>query len=270
MPSLGSWWFDQLYKDLVAPGEKGWGSIIRTLVVNPLYVLTTTFTQAKLEYALHLLAPLAFLPLLRARHLWFLLPGFVFTLMTTGYSATTSIAYQYTAHWIAFLFAASILAIRFLEKQAGHRSLAAIATLCVGVISHSAVFGVVLVPSSFIGGIVPIQFSLTAEEQARYHEFKNLVAKIPPHASVTSTDFEAPHISNRKVIYAIGQDDSAGEYLIVRADRLPIAATREHVHKLLREKPYGLVAKVEDRLYLFRQGQKSPETEAAVQALQRQ
>ncbi len=267
MPALGTWWFDQLYKDLVGPGEKGWGSILRTIAINPLYVMTTTFTQAKLEYALHLFAPLAFLPLRRARLLWFALPGFLFTIMTTGYGATTSIAFQYTSHWIAYLFAGMIVVLRVLDQQGKRRSAAALIAMCAALLSHSAVFGVVLVPTSFVGGIKPIAFSLTDAERQRYGDLRSLIAKIPPDASVTATDFEAPHVSNRKDVYAIGQDDSAGEYLLVDPERYRLAATRQHVHKLLRERPYGLVAKVENRIFLFRQGHQSPDTDAAVRYL---
>lgn len=269
MPALGSWWFDQLYKGLIAPGEQGWGSIIRTMLTNPLFVLTTVFTQPKLEYALHLLAPLAFLPIRKPRLLWLLLPGFLFTLMTTDYYATTSIAFQYTTHWIPYLFAAVVIVLRALNEIAERRAAAALLALVFAVTSHTAIYGVVIAPSSFVGGILPIHFSLTDEEREHLNKVERLISMIPPRASVTSTDFEAPHLSNRPDLFAIGQDLSAGEYFLIDVERFKLGATRNNVHTLLRTKPYGLVAQDGTRLYLFRQGEKSADTEQAIAELMR-
>jgi uncharacterized membrane protein len=268
MPAIGTWWFEALYKDLVAPGEKGYGSVMKTLLANPLFAIGTLLTQAKLEYLLMLLAPLAFLPLRRATFLLLMLPGLLFTLLVTGYGPSVQIKYQYTTHWIAYLFAATVIALRWLGQRAPRRALAAQLALSAAMLSHSIVFGVVLEPSSFIGAIIPVRFSMTAEEKQRYHDLREIIAKIPPRASVSSTDFEAPHVSNRPTVYALAQDNSAGEYLLVSTDSLPLGATREHVRGLLTPGRYGLVARTGGaRFYLFRQGLQSPDTAAATAEL---
>lgn len=269
MPALGSWWFDALYKDLMAPGESGGGSVVKTLLTNPIYVLRTLLTQAKFEYALHLLAPLAFLPLRRPKLLLFLIPGALFTVLTTDYAATTSIRYQYPSHWIPYLFLAAVLALRMLRRCSSLQSGAALATLCAAVTCHSAVFGAILNPSSFSVVGKPLAFSLSDDEKASYAELEQVMARIPKDASVTTTDFETPHLSNRATVYAIGQDDSAGQYLLVHARSIHLGATKEHVLKLLHDLPYRLVTRVPRRVYLFERGEPTPETAAAIREISR-
>ena len=269
MPSLGSWWFDLLYKDLIAPGEHGGGSIFKTLLINPLYVLGTLLSEAKFAYLLHLLAPLAFLPLRRPLFALFLIPGALFTLLTSDYGAATSIRYQYPSHWIPYLFLATVLSLRLLRDVSPRNALAALATLCATVTFHSAVFGAALNPSSFLVVGKPLAFSLTAEERESYAELQRVLALIPKDASVTATDFEAPHLSNRVKLYAVGQDVSAGEYLLVHVRSLHLGATRDNVMKLLGEYPYGLVTRVPGRIYLFKKGVTSPDTHLAIRELRR-
>src|SRR5262249_28657360 len=63
MPWAGPWWFADIYKELIGAGEKGWGSIVKTILINPNYFLQTLLKEEKLTYALHMFAPLAFLAL---------------------------------------------------------------------------------------------------------------------------------------------------------------------------------------------------------------
>ncbi|HKU39802.1 MAG TPA: DUF2079 domain-containing protein, partial [Polyangiales bacterium] len=139
MPLAGPWWFSDIYRELFEPGERGYASVVRTILVNPSFFLHTLLTEAKLTYALHLFAPLALLPL-RLPALWLLaIPGFVVTLMTTGYAPTTSISFQYTTHWIPFLFAATVIALERRKPMS-----ASLIALCFGVFVHSYVFGAIL------------------------------------------------------------------------------------------------------------------------------
>jgi uncharacterized membrane protein len=86
-----------IYQGLLPDGERGFGGVLQTLLSNPSFVLGSLLTQPKLEYALLIFAPLAFLPLRRPIGALFVLPGVLFTLLSTGYPPTLSIGYQYTA-----------------------------------------------------------------------------------------------------------------------------------------------------------------------------
>jgi uncharacterized membrane protein len=266
MPMAGSWWFSNLYKELMPSDVKGYGGVVMTLLSNPSFVISELLTEKKLIYTLHLLAPLAFLPLRRWSYLWLLFAGFFFTLMTTGYGPTVSIAFQYTAHWIPYLFGASVLALAAMgASRTGqiHRRAALIALL-VGVFLHSWSFGAVFDPVTFVGGFHTVPFHVTEAERNRYRDLREIIAMIPPEASVAATDPENPHISNRLTAYAFrtGADDA--DYLLIR--RFGRGDTRRKAQAAIDQNPYGLLAKVGD-FYLFKKGHESLETTMALKRL---
>ena len=263
MPWAGTWWFANLYKELMPEGERSYGGIILTLLTNPAYVVSTLLTKQKLTYALHLLAPLVFLPLRRWSFLWLLFAGFFLTLLTTAYRPTVSIAFQYTSHWIPYLFGASVVALATMgASRSGvvHRR-AATTALVVGVILQSLSFGAVLRPKDFVGGFSGIPFHVTEAERARYQDLQEIVAMIPPDATVAATDPETPHITNRISAYPfrIGSVDT--EYLLIR--RLARSSERKHAQRTVDEYPYGLLANVGD-FYLFKRDHENPATAGAL------
>lgn len=263
MPLAGPWWFVRMYDSLVPPGEKDWSGVARTLLSNPTYVATTLLQEPKLEYVLHLLAPLAFLPLRRLAFWTLLIPGVLFTVLT-NWSPAFSIRFQYTAHWIAYLFAAVVLALHVLQSTDVRRFPPAVLALSVGVLVHSFVFGVVFVPDSFVADPVKPSWVMTAAERARYGELRRIIALVPDDASVTSTDIEAPHLSNRLDVYAAAQDDTRGQFVLVNTESLGIARTRQNLARVLSDPDYGLVAAGYDgRFLLFRRGQRSAGTREA-------
>ncbi|HKP59954.1 MAG TPA: DUF2079 domain-containing protein [Polyangiales bacterium] len=259
MPLAGPWWFSDIYRELIAPGEKGYGSVVRTIVINPSFFVKTLLTEAKLTYALHLFAPLALLPL-RGPGLWLLaLPGFVVTLMTTGYAPTTSISFQYTTHWIPFLFGATVLA---LARRDVRPSLLA---LCFGVICHTYVFGAILQRDTFTGGFNKVEFSMSKEERQRYADLRALAARIPARASVAATEQEVPHVSNRPNVYTLKIGVGNAEYVLVNRRTL-FNEARRHFQDALGAASYDLVARQGDYV-LFRRGPTSPAGREALRAL---
>ncbi|HSC89765.1 MAG TPA: DUF2079 domain-containing protein [Polyangiaceae bacterium] len=276
MPWAGTWWFADMYKELVAPGEKGFGSILRTLLLNPVFVLRTLLTEAKFEYLLHAFVPLALLPLRSMPLALLAVPGFFFTILTSWRPAY-SINYQYTTHLVPYTFAASVLFLRMAERgellnrpaallsQPLVHARSALAALVLATVCHSAVFGVVLYPSSFVG-MLPVHFSLDADERVRLERLRRLIAQIPPNASVSATDIEAPHLSNRRDLYALAQDQTAGEYLLLAASSFHQARTRENVRAILARHPYGFVAR-EGNMTLWRRGAQNERTEAELTQL---
>jgi len=268
MPAAGSWWFANLYDDLMTPDARNYGGVVMTILTNPAYLLSTVLTEKKLIYALHLVAPLAFLPLRRWLLLLGVLPGFFFTLMTTGYDPTISIAFQYTAHWIPYLFAGTVLALAWMGGSAEGviRRRAALAALVVGIVLHSLAYGAILRPTEFRGGFQTIPFHVTEEERARYRDLLRVIALIPPDASVAATDPETPHISNRITAYPLRQGAGDAEYLLIRKGALGFNKSRQHAQEALDEYSYGLLARVDD-FFLFKRGLQAPDTDRALAEL---
>jgi uncharacterized membrane protein len=268
MPKAGEWFFHQLYKQLFADGDPSFTSVIRTILTNPVYFVSTLLKETKLVFALHMLAPLAFIPCRRVPLLLLLLPGFFFTLMTTEYAPTVSIAFQYTTHWIPYLFLGIVLALVLMDREpkGALAKRAALATMALCVFSHSYNFGAVLERSNFIGGFSRIPFTVTPEELARYKDLKELTAMIPQSAQVAATDPEVPHVSTRRVTYHIHGSIGAAEYMLIFKSHIN-GKSRGPISKLLAEKQWGLVARRGDELFLFKKGHVSPETREAKRAL---
>jgi uncharacterized membrane protein len=266
MPLAGPWWFSDIYKELFAPGETGYGSVVRTILVNPNFFLKTLMTEAKFTYALHLFAPLALLPLRNPALLLLALPGFIVTLMTTGYTPTTSISFQYTTHFIPFLFAAAAIALELRATHAGRAAArASLIALCFGVLCHSYVFGAILQRETFVGGFNKVQFTATPEERQRYRDLKKILANVPPRASIAATEPDVPHISNRPNAYSLKITTGRAEYLLVHRHRLN-EESRRHIEETLPVQPYDLAAR-EGNYLLFRRGNPSKEGRGALRSL---
>lgn len=290
MPHFGTWFFADLYTDLMIPGEHSYGSAIKTMLSNPVFLARKVFTETKLIYVLHILVPLIFLPLRRPALALLLLPGSLFTIVT-NWPAAFSISYHYSSHWTPYMFGALVVVLSLMPRlnsatkpskatspevedltPPSPRSLAqypaALFAFTVTLLCHSTVFGLILEPSSFVGGIQPVTYSLTEKEELRLADLRSLISKIPADASVTATDFEAPHLSNRKDLFAVGQSLAAGEYLLLSPASFPLARTKQNIAAIMDRFPYGFVAKA-GGMTLWKRHHQSPETAEETKALDR-
>ncbi|HEY4184275.1 MAG TPA: DUF2079 domain-containing protein, partial [Polyangia bacterium] len=253
MPLAGSWYFQNLYSGLFADGVPSFGSVIKTILTNPLFFLTTLMTQTKLEYVLHMLVPLAFLPLRRFSLILLLLPAIFFTIMTTGYSPTTMISFQYTNHWTPFLFLATVLALVVIARTMnGSAQVAALGTVLIVLAADSYTFGAIFQHKVFVGGFSKIEFEMTPAEQRRYADLEDLVAMIPPQASVAATENEAAHISTRKNAYALRIAPGPVDYLLIGKSHVGDLSRGPLIAALADRSAYGLVGQRGGELFLFK------------------
>lgn len=268
MPMAGKWWFARIYEDLIPTGESGYGAIVQTILINPIYFLGTLFKEGKLIYALHMFAPLLFLPLRRWALAMLASSGFFFTLMTTGYAPTISIAFHYTAHWIPYLFLSVVLALRVLssEPSGAIRRRAALAGMALATLSHSYVFGAVMQHATFVGGFSKIDFFITSAEKQRYQQLVRLGAMIPREASVAATDHEIAHLAARIDAFTLRDAHGDADYLLINQQQIGFGNTRRTVQDAFHQAEYGLLAQA-DVFYLFKKGHTSPDTAAARTAL---
>src|SRR5205823_9533796 len=81
MPLAGTWYFPNLYAGLFSEGESSFGSVIKTILTNPLFFVTSLMTEVKLIYVLHMVVPVVFLPLRRLSFVLLSFPAVFFTLM---------------------------------------------------------------------------------------------------------------------------------------------------------------------------------------------
>ena len=160
MPLVGPGWFSDIYKDLYPPkGPNSYGGVMQTLLTNPSFVFRTLLTTEKLKYFLQITAPVAFLPLRRAYLLPALLPGAMFTLLTTAYPPTTDIAFQYSGHFTPYVFTASAIALASYRgaRPAVFRSV--VAALAIGTFLTTKHWGAIPPSGSLKGGFSLISFA---------------------------------------------------------------------------------------------------------------
>lgn len=268
MPWAGPWWFDSMYNELFADGKSGYGNVVKTLISNPFYAFSTFVRGPKLAYALHMLAPLVFLPLRRFAFWLLLIPGSVFTLMTTGYWPTLAISFQYTTHWVPFLFACAAMSLFLIrERQDGRvRLIAVTLALPVVLLSHSYNFGAILQQESFTGGFGKVSFELSEGARERYRDMRSVADKIPVEASVVATETLNPHVSARKEAYVFRYDYGPVDFIFL-SDNEVHGDLRNSLREKFKKTPYGLFAKGKREFYLFKRGYESPATAEALRHL---
>ena len=241
-PDVSSW----IYQGLLPEGGSGFRGVLETLLVNPGFVLGTLLEQAKLEYALLVLAPLAFVPLRRASGALFLLPGALFTLLSTDYGPTLSIGFQYTAFWTPYVFVAATWLLRsdaFAGDETARASRRAwIAAFALLTLVCSVQYGAIFQQRTAAGGFhAPFPFGTSERDLARRQLRAEVLRALPPHAKVAASEGVAPHVSNRAAAYTLREGVRDAEYVVFG---LVPEAPGEHalVRGLLVSRRFGVVA----------------------------
>jgi uncharacterized membrane protein len=212
-----------IYAGLMADGQQNFGGVAKTLLTNPLYTLKTMLTADKLRYLLQILAPLAFLPLRRSYLLFSLVPGTFATLLTTDYSPTTDIAYQYAAFFVAYLFPAAALALAAIANRPGGIATrrAAVATLITATIVCTYHWGAVPPRAGFRSAYGVMSFAPPTAQHEEWQEgIRELVALVPPKAILAVTDVELPHASNRIECWNLSAGFEGSDYILYSTDHL--------------------------------------------------
>jgi uncharacterized membrane protein len=255
MKRVGNWWFPEMYKDLWAPGEQGFSSVLKTVVTNPLFVLDRIITKDKVGYVLHLLVPLAFLP---ARRWWLwaaFLPGAIVTLLVTSYGPPTDFAFHYVLHWVPYLFLAVPLAlasIRDFDDDGGARKIGALVAFGFAMLVTSFNYGAFARREyTFKGGYNTVSFTYTSRDAQRYAELKRIIALIPRDASVSATENVGPHVSSRLYIYAMRYGTFDARYLLAAKSEIGLGDTKKVLSAAVK-KDYGVVRRIGDFVLLER------------------
>ena len=248
MEEAGSWWFPNMYKDLWADGEKGFRSVIRTAVTNPLFTLTKIIVEKKILYVLHLLVPIAFLPA-RRWYLWAAFaPGAMLTLLVTNYDPPVTFSFHYVMHWAPYLFMAAVLYLAAVGKEKSPvRARAALAAVVASTLVLTYNYGAFpRREGSFKGGFNKIEFTYTEAEHARYVRLMDLVKDLPPNAPIAATEKIGPHISSRVTLYAMRNGPQTADFIVASSRELKLSKTRPHLKDALESGRYGVIRRSGD------------------------
>ena len=221
-----------------------------TLLGNPGYTVYTLAEMDKLIFMLQILLPLAFLPF--RRPIWAILciPGFFFTVLSTHYGPLISINFQYSAHFIAFLFPGVAIGLEWMANSAPSLAAAtmarraALAAMVCMAVPVSFQFGAIFQKTNSYGGPIKYVFGVNAEGQRRHDAAERIVRHLPPRATVTGAGFTTPYISNRPDAFNLtisGATDA--EYMFIPSEGADfIGEEKATVTRLLRSGEYGVVA----------------------------
>jgi len=256
MPSFGPWGFSEIYKDLYPAGARNFGGIIATMLSNPIFTLGTLLVPDKLRYALQILLPVVFLPIRRSYLVVAIVPGAISTLLTTAYPPTVDIGFQYSAHFLPYIFPAAVLCIAALgrEGQGMVRRRAALAALVMGTTLCTIHWGAIPPRDKVHGGFSTMSMRAPTEaERQKHRDLVALHAMIPPTASVAISEAEMPHVS-RDVIRTL-RDTTDADYLLydtnsgfggatranaeLASGAFEVVATRPGLTLLKRKRPTG-------------------------------
>ena len=278
MPMAGGGDRDMLllmYRGLVPPGATSFAGVLATVAGNPGHAVSTLLERDKLVYLLQILAPLAFLPLLRPIGLLLLAPGAVFTLLATGYAPLVQISFQYTAHWTAAVFVAAVLSLaavarpRFAGDGSGAvRRRAWLGAMIAATLVCSHQYGAVPQRDTARGGFARYQFGASDADRERRAALHELIALVPPRASIVATERLVPQVSGRPDAYTLRVGVFDAEYALFPVDPalLIAAAERPRLTDLLERGEFGIVA-VREPFALARRGHPPGDNAAVLERL---
>jgi len=265
-----------MYKDFLPAGKGSFGWAMLSAFTNPAFLFDTLIVEEKLIYVLQILTPLAFLPLRRVVGWVALVPGLIFSLMSTRYPALVDIHYQYSPHLLAWLYPALILVLgqSRAEARAVHERgevprvtlLGSVAAMSVATLLCSSQFGAVIQQETSRGGPIPYRFGWDDEGRARRHALDQVLAKLPAQASVAASAFTVTQISNRPDAYSLSLGLYGAEYILATTNRRELVPSEQaHLREVFARGDYGVVT-VTQPFFLMRRGH-SAERNAEVQAL---
>jgi uncharacterized membrane protein len=257
MEEKGDWWFPTMYKELWADGERGFRSVIKTLITNPLFVISKLAIEKKIIYLMHLLVPIAFLPL-RRWYLWLsLVPGGLLTLLVTNYDPPVQFSFHYVMHWAPYLFMACVLALAAIGKSPDFgplRQRAALIALGASSLVLSYNYGAFAArEGSFKGGFNKIEFTVSQTEKQRYERLMDLIKPIGPDDTVAATEKIGPHLSSRRVLHTMRTGPRGTTWIVASSRELKLSKTKPSLKAVLEKGEYGVVRRSGD-FALFKRG----------------
>lgn len=257
MDEAGDWWFPTMYKELWADGERGFRSVIKTLITNPLFVIDKLAIEKKIVYLAHLFTPLAFIPL-RRWYLWLgLIPGALLTLLVTNYDPPIQFSFHYVMHWAPYLFMGTVLSLNAIGKSPDFgplRARAALLTMCGASLVLSFNYGAFAMrENAFKGGFHKVEFTYTQAEDERYKRLMELVKDIPKDATVAATEKVGPHLSSRRILHTMRTGPHGATWIVASSRELKLSKTKQSLRAVLDKNEYGVIKRSGD-FALFKKG----------------
>ena len=174
-----------------------------------------------------------------------IVPGFFFTVLSTGYMPLIQTSFQYTFYWTVFLMIGLIYVLdrknspRLSDSEYQVEKRAALFALACAMMPVSYQLGAIFQRNTAKGGFSSYNFETTVRDLSDRKNFAEIVRLIPPRASVSASDNLVPQISKRPVAYTLRFSVFDAEYILFFSD--PGAHRRQRTAKGHRRAARGRV-----------------------------
>jgi uncharacterized membrane protein len=192
-------------------------------------------------------------------------PGFLFTLLSTGYAPVVELGFQYPAHWTSFMFIALIATLAWMGKphHAGDRfgptrRRAWIAAVAVSTLVTTYHYGAVFHSNVARAGFSVARFGTSQAERDARREALELVRMIPPRAKVVASERLVPQVANRPDAYTLRVGLFDADYLLLDT-RGYLAEERTYARRAFDTEKFG-VLEIRGPFILAKRGHESPLT----------
>ena len=183
------------YPEVIPKGE-GPRGLVTTGLLNPIFALGFTLTEAKVLFLFQIFAPLAFLPFFTARGAVLVSYGVAATVLASRPPLYT-VGFQYALTLLAMAFIGGLLGFQRLSHKGRRRALAAAVLLTIVTCYH---YGMIWPRHNFTGGFHTIDFDYSDGDRDRYLELVSLTGQIPDDATVLAGESLVPHIARRHTV----------------------------------------------------------------------
>jgi uncharacterized membrane protein len=253
------------YSGLLPSGRSDYGALLETALANPPFTAGVVLQWDKIVYFLQIMVPVLFLPLRRPMGLLFCLPGFFFTLLSTGYWPLYSILFQYTSYWTAFVFIGVVFSLQRVPVETREvEHVAWLAGVLCASLATSYLYGTVLQHNTLRGGF---HAETTAADLRNRSDLRDLIREIPREAKVVASETLVPHVSTRANAYTLRLGLYDADYLLFQAP--PIPAERKAIVEALSTNAFGVIAE-RGEMILAKRGHATEKNAEVVESLSAQ
>ena len=197
------------FDNLIFDTDSGLLDALKTIVVNPGYVLTQLFSTSsggigKIVYALEMLLCLGFIPFITKKaSRWLLLAPMLLNLLTM-YQYQYNIGFQYSFGIMAFLFYGTILNLSEMSVNLRRNMLSAGAAACL------CLYIVTVIP------YLNTNSERWTKNREKYMHMTEILETIPEDASLNVSSPLVAHLSRHEELYEIAyhQDEDDVDYVV--------------------------------------------------------
>lgn len=194
MSKYGLGIMDSRYDNFIYDGSGSLVTVIKAVILNPIYAIYESFDEEKIQFLLQMLVPLAFMPLMSKKpsRIVLFIPFILLNLMS-DYPYQHDINFQYTYGSAAFLF--YLMIMNYSDMKPGFRS---------KVLAVTAVSSVIMFMCNTYYRLDNIENYKADRDRGTIEIINDALKLVPKDASVVATTFMVPSLYDHKEVYDYG------------------------------------------------------------------